>query len=686
MLQIKNHKFDYMTECGSKMFKNITCSIPTLDIFVREAVQNSFDARDGKKSNIIVKINCGIFDKNTLKNEFEGITKKLEKIDEIYSDYISFSDYNTTGLTGPSVLAEIEGNSKDWGKFLSLVRNVGLSNKEKDSGGSYGFGKTIYYRLGIGLVIFYSRYKDHGKYKERLMACLVEDEQLSTGILKDIQKKDNSGIAWWGRKEKDELYPLTDTNEIDKILKCFNLSTYKNNETGTTVIIPFIDSKTLLDKTTDAIETNKVGWCKSLEEYLDIAFQRWYPTRYANRKLGSNYIDVYINGNKKESRDMYPLFKTIQDLYNYGLNKNNKTSFKIEEHIVQINSMLTNGSQAGKFYYCLLSEDDLKMTEPGLNKSPITCINNQLNIDNEDKVIISFCRKPGMILKYDYKDTWSNGIETPDINKYLIGLFLPNSDNRIKNDIRDITIEEYLRGCERAEHGSWEDFPEISLKDGIRLDTSNFRIVDKIQKNIRNYLQRLNNGQNDQAITTIGSLLNKKLADLFLPKKGFGHNPAKPARGVSGSSGSRGCAQKTNIKLLSLGVDDKNNLVKPFELLFARNDKKAAFEFKISTENSDMPAIKWEESAGPFVLKIVEIRINRIYYDKNNAEDVNIEFVEDTISDGITFKKILTNNNAWYGFEFDVDDTNITKIDGSIHYIYLDKSITVNLVRMRGNK
>lgn len=685
MLQIENLKVGYMTDCGSKVLKNITYSIPTLDIFIREAVQNSFDARDSKKPNVKIKINCGSFDREALSNEFESISNNLKNVNSSYSEYISFSDYNTTGLTGPSIIEEIPNNSQDWGKFLSLVRNVGRSYKEKDSGGSFGYGKTIYYRVGIGLVIFYSRFNDGGKYKERLMACLVEDEQLSTGVLKGIQKNNYSGIAWWGKKENDKLYPLTNSEEIEKILKCFKISPYKNDETGTAVIIPFVNSNILLDKTTDSIDENKVGWCRSLKDYLDISFQRWYPTRYDNKKLGSNYIELYINDEKKNSNEMYPLFKTIQALYNYGVNHNNKVDFNVEEIPVKINSILKNGPHVGTFYYCLLSEEDLKMVEPDLNKSPITCINNQLAVDGDEKVIISFCRKPGMILKYDYKDTWSNGIKTPDVDKYLIGLFLPNSDNKMETEARKITVEEYLRGCERAEHGSWEDFPEIVLKEGIRVDTSKLKIVDKIQKKIRNELQRLSSGQGEQTVSAVGSLLNKKLADLFLPKKGFGRNPSRRTSGGEGSGGG-GHASKTNIKLLSLGVDEKSNLMKPFEINFAKNDKKAAFEFKISTENTDISATKWEEDAGPFVLKIVEIRINKIYFDKKEPQEVNISFTNNTVENNITFEKKLTENNSWYGFEFDVNNTKINKLEGSIHYIYLDKSITTNLVRMKVNK
>ena len=38
----------------------------------------------------------------------------------------------------------------------------------------------------------------------------------------------------------DRIFPLTDKDEIYNILKIFNLTNYKDEETGTTIIIPFI--------------------------------------------------------------------------------------------------------------------------------------------------------------------------------------------------------------------------------------------------------------------------------------------------------------------------------------------------------------------------------------------------------------------------------------------------------------
>lgn len=56
-----------------------------------------------------------------------------------------------------------------------------------------------------------------------------------------------------------------------------------------------------------------------------------------------------------------------------------------------------------------------------------------------------------MVLKYDIEGSWSNSIKVED-DKYIIGLFLANSSNTLKNkdtNNEEKTFEKYLRECEK---------------------------------------------------------------------------------------------------------------------------------------------------------------------------------------------------------------------------------------------
>ena len=165
--------------------------------------------------------------------------------------------------------------SNNHGIFIKLVYNVGQSQERKDTGVSWGYGKTIYFRMGIGLVIFYTRIKTKVGYESRLAATLVEDEKnKSSKILNSSSSKLNSGIAWWGDiNPNGESIPITAENEIEEILNSLGVEKYQNDETGTTIIIPGINEKRLLQEVVSEDEDGGqviLPWTSHICSYLEI--------------------------------------------------------------------------------------------------------------------------------------------------------------------------------------------------------------------------------------------------------------------------------------------------------------------------------------------------------------------------------------------------------------------------------
>ena len=688
MLEIENHKVEFMSESGSTILHVMHSSIPILDMLVREAVQNSFDAKIDGAEFITERINCGHFNKTLLCNKFEGINNKLLSIDSKKNYFISFGDSNTTGLTGTVKKEEIDIN--DWGKFLNLVRNVGKTNKHTEAGGSWGYGKTVFYRAGIGLVIYYTRISTGVDcYEERLMACVVENEKNPYGLLTNIQKGQNTGVAWWGKKENGILLPITNHEEIVSILDCFNLKPYSNMETGTLVIIPFIDDEALLNETmaSNIGDDDVPGWCSDLESYLDIAFQRWYPTRYANTILGSNYIEVYINDEKKDANNMYPLFKTIQGLYNYGINNKNLPDFSVASFSTDVIKPQMDEKSLGTFYYTLLSKHDLRMEIPYEYESPFAQIKNELEEpEKEDKVIVSFCRKPGMILKYDVDEAWSAGIITPNKDEYLIGLYIPNSKNSMIIDGRKITVENYLRASERAEHNDWNDINEFSFEDGYIVKTSHCRFVEKIQKKIRSKINELSTNVVEKPLEHFsGSKLSRKFATLFLPKYGFGNIPDDAPPGKDGGKKSTGDKKptikrnkKSKIIFGQLEVSQDGKLSKHFEIILSKDSINFDFEFKVSTETGEIEANKWEEDLD-FPVCLNDIYIDNYVNVDGQTKSINTTITNDSkIEDIELFKKVTTRTKSWYGIDLKFN-SKIEKIVGKISYTCSDKSVMTSI-------
>ena len=146
-----------MTQSGSSLLKLIqNNNMPILDLLVRESIQNSLDAKNEKDPYVTVEFLTGEFNKLALNNELEGIKDSLNK--KYWKNeykYIAIRDSNTVGLTGKMHYDEVTDNQ--YGNLLKLIYEISKPQETEGAGGSWGLGKTVYFRVGIGLVIYYSR-------------------------------------------------------------------------------------------------------------------------------------------------------------------------------------------------------------------------------------------------------------------------------------------------------------------------------------------------------------------------------------------------------------------------------------------------------------------------------------------------------------------------------------------------
>lgn len=194
-MQIEIAKHERMSESGSSLLRLIqNTSTSRLDLLIRESLQNSLDAADGESNYVGVNFKVGEFDATTLNSFFEGIKDKLNARYFGNYKYISIRDYNTSGLTGPIHFSEVQNNN--FGNLLKLVYEISKAQENQGSGGSWGLGKTVYFRLGIGLVIYYSRIiNESGQYESRLAAALVEDERKTDTLIPKLAGVPQRGIA-----------------------------------------------------------------------------------------------------------------------------------------------------------------------------------------------------------------------------------------------------------------------------------------------------------------------------------------------------------------------------------------------------------------------------------------------------------------------------------------------------------
>lgn len=482
-----------MSESGSSLLRLIqNQDMPLLDLLVREAIQNSLDAaKDNNPVNI--DIHTGSFTSSLLNKYFEKIGNVLdERFDEKKGPYefIEIRDSNTRGLTGPIRYSDVRNN--DFGNLLKLVYEISKPQQAEGAGGSWGLGKTIYFRLGIGLVIYYSRIKKDGKYVSRLAACLVEDETKMESVIPYCENELRRGIAWWGRQDdvaKQCTIPVEDESEILQILSTFNLTPFLNEDTGTSIIIPYIDRKKLLDETYAINEEKdyKPYWTNSIEMYLNVAVQRWYAPRIENSDFPFlPYLSVFINGKKIIPEEMLPLFRVVRELYIRTFsNDPDDTSFisknvNVKKESITLRNVFDKDHVSGWLTFLKINAEELKMTPPDNEKSPYHQISNKnVVMDNGNAPIIMYTRKLGMIVGYDYNGIWTHNMPHCLENEFVIGLFTLNSRNRLifPNLLQEesLALEEYIRQGEKADHASWID---------RIIKGRNLHIVQNIQKNI----------------------------------------------------------------------------------------------------------------------------------------------------------------------------------------------------------
>ena len=253
MLDREILKTDYGVSYGSVTLKSLqNDNVPELDLLVREAIQNSSDASLKEPGgSYTVSFLTGGFHPASFNVFMSGLEDSLDsRYPEPNADFLEIRDTKTSGLTGKIRKAEIKKD--DHGNFFKLIYDTGKRQTISTAGGNWGFGKSVYYRVGIGIVIFYSRIKKDASFEDRMIITLVEDESKTDAagndatILNSLEPR-SAGKAWWGVREGEDLLPLTDFGLIEPVLDVFGIKPFKDGETGTSIIIPYIKTKELLD-------------------------------------------------------------------------------------------------------------------------------------------------------------------------------------------------------------------------------------------------------------------------------------------------------------------------------------------------------------------------------------------------------------------------------------------------------
>lgn len=629
-------KTDYAVSYGSVTLKSLqNDNIPELDLLVRESIQNSSDAAlslPGQSYN--VNFTTGAFKPSAFNSFLTDIEDDLNtKFPNEVSDFLEIRDTGTSGLTGCVRKSEIK--SDDHGNFFKLIYDTGKRQTQANAGGNWGFGKSVYYRVGIGIVIFYSRIKTDSGFESRLIITLVEDEGkknpdgTDATILNKIEPL-SAGKAWWGIKEGDDLLPLYDEDFINAVLEVFGLSPFAGDKTGTSIIIPYIDSAKLLSDIIpadadirDDVKENFTGiWTQTIADYLRLSIQKWYAPKLHNLQLknftNKKWLLATVNNVPIKKSDMLPFFQLVQELYNtaiartYGKDYISTLFEDISCEPVNVRNYF-DGMTTGYLSIVKISIDKLNENQNVL--SPYDYIGHYEADGGLNEPIVMCTRDPGMVIDYPITGPWVKGITPPEEqNMFLFGFYMPIIEKKLKDGLSvseyaGMEFGEYLRRCEASDHMGWNDPAKMQL-------------VSKIQKNAVRLINEKSSGESEKKIEATASKLANKLGKKLLPRVGYGK---KPSGGGSGSGGG-GTGGKVVNAVLDFTAQRMlgNRMEMDFTLTLMHSKKAADISLLIASEGGGWITPKsWQEDIGTrFPVEIEKLEIRSVSYSSDTPEKI----------------------------------------------------------------
>ena len=564
--------------------KILNNGLPEMDILVRESIQNSLDAALLTSKFVNMSFKFGKFERDNLLNcmpeEFSSLKNKFDN----ESSFLAISDEKTCGLLG-----DYRENVYDKKAPSNLYKLVYSFMRDKDDegagGGSWGVGKSAYYRCGCGLCFYYSRTYEANRYISKLVGAFIEDEEKNDSIL----GKKSSGIAYFGDIDyKNNIsMPIYNEGIIKDFLSMFGIKPYDLDHTGTVVIIPFLDENKLLSKT---INNSNSYWKNDVVESLKVAIQRWYYPRLNNSDYIGKYLKVVIND---EKLIMSTFFEKMQELYNAKDSKNDIVIEKIYEGKKQKYLL-------GFLKYKKYSKEELDVCCPPNNEpNPYIQLDVDYDDDSSNRSILCYVRKPGMITNYknnEFGDYYSN------TNEYIIGTFVLNDDLFIEHE----TLGGYVRKIENSDHYEWfvnvskPEFPEFSKLNPI----------SKIYKNVKAALKGVFDKQENEIIEeTSSTILQKKLGNVFMPPEDFGEKASIPPK--KKREPNLKALAKSKFSVVFNGFDDNGNAIYNIETKLETKEE-ISLEFIINANSSKYTFKQWSNFGFKFPFELKSINFDSI--------------------------------------------------------------------------
>lgn len=234
-------------------------SLSLLTVLTRESAQNSWDARDDDTVRFTMELGTvGPAQLPTWRAWLgtglpAGPAFPLRQVLRRPSiTYLAVSDRGTVGLGGPTRSDHpAPDDNRNW---LSFVLNSGEARNLEGGGGTYGYGKGIFFLVSRpGAVLIHTRFREDGRLRSRLIGSTL-------GSAYDLQDTPYTGRHWWGIPADDHCEPLIDA-DAERYARGLGIPGFSGDETGTTVVVidPTLPDPSMPDETDEQFSLSAAG-------------------------------------------------------------------------------------------------------------------------------------------------------------------------------------------------------------------------------------------------------------------------------------------------------------------------------------------------------------------------------------------------------------------------------------------
>ena len=204
-------------------------------LFLRETLQNSWDARTAPDGRIAFRVDAFFPDRSqtrALRDEVFATLPPAKAMGEFKPTQelpvLVVTDHGTRGLGGPTRADLAQTERSD---FVDFIRNVGRAEDKELGGGTYGFGKGVLYEASVcSTIIVFTRTTVADRQVSRLMAVQL-------GSSYENSRKRFTGRHWWGlASDLTGAEPMTGRS-AEALASRLGLTFIPEGETGTSIMV-----------------------------------------------------------------------------------------------------------------------------------------------------------------------------------------------------------------------------------------------------------------------------------------------------------------------------------------------------------------------------------------------------------------------------------------------------------------